>query len=564
MLPMIFFILLLTIPVSAETIILKSGTTLEGKIVEQADDHLKVDIHGVAISYYMDEIETIDGQQIILSKAEEIKKVPIDSADKDKAKPADPVVEEENTEDKGQIIDEVMLLSGMKTWLGQVPSRMDQILDGLAGNSTAEKADMEMIREIKNKVYGSGSMNEYFYQSLKNYYDAERFGRFADFLNTSLGKKITERGKTQVQMSDEGLKKEYEAFANEKPSEERLELVGGVIQVENLLRLELAGTGYSRVPTLIAMEPSVDTETLREDIAILVDEFSRSSRGIMDLLFPYQGFLCRNFSDQELREYIQHMLDPDIEYVREAIYQSVVETFAKMRNNFLLRVNLAADTNTEPGTNTKYGALSPEETLDQKRKQIQILTDQAMEHQLRGNLEGMQQSFQMAIGLMEQLLFLDPDDAGLCVSLGITYQMAHVRLGRAVVLLEKAVQLGTRIEQAHFTLGLIYLEWGELDRAEELFKQTLELNPEALGPDYNLGNVYRQKGQPDRAVEHLERAIKLDPEDEGAYGMLGLITAQQGKTDIAEKYLKEARRLGLDSDRIEQVADAIRKNKNAD
>lgn len=563
MLPMIFIILLLTIPVSAETIVLKSGTTLEGKIVEQIDDYIKVDIHGAVINYYIDEIATIDGRQINLSNAEEIKKVSVDSADQDMANPADTIVEEENAADKDQTIDEVVQLSGMKTWLGQLPWRMDQMLDGLIENSMAEKADVGMVRGIKNKVYGSDNINEYFYQSLKNYYDAERFKRFADFLNTPLGKKITERGKAQDQMSEEELKREYEAFAKEKPSEKRLELVGGVIEVTNLLRLEQTAGGYLRVPMLLAIKPSMDAETLREDIAILVDEFGWGARGAIDSLFPDQGFLCRNFSDQELQEYVQHMLDPDIEYVQEAIYQSVVEALAKMRNDLLLRVNLAADTTTESETNAKYGALSLEETLDHKRKQALILTQQAGEHQSQGNLEDMHQNYQKAIGLMEQLIFLDPDDAGLCVALGITYQMAHVRLGRAAVLLEKAIQLNTKIDQAYSTLGLIYLEWDKLDRAEELFKQTLELNPEALGPDYNLGNVYRQKGQLDRAVEHLERAIKLNPEDEGAYGMLGLISAQQNKVEISKKYLKESKRLGLDSDRVEQINKEIHKSKNA-
>ena len=75
MLPMIFIILLLTIPVSAETIVLKSGTTLEGKIVEQIDDYIKVDIHGAVINYYIDEIATIDGRQINLSTPKKLKSV---------------------------------------------------------------------------------------------------------------------------------------------------------------------------------------------------------------------------------------------------------------------------------------------------------------------------------------------------------------------------------------------------------------------------------------------------------------------------------------------------------
>jgi len=45
----------------AETIILKSGKTLEVKIVEKTDTYIKVDIDGISITYYLDEIENIDG-----------------------------------------------------------------------------------------------------------------------------------------------------------------------------------------------------------------------------------------------------------------------------------------------------------------------------------------------------------------------------------------------------------------------------------------------------------------------------------------------------------------------
>ena len=52
---------------------------------------------------------------------------------------------------RDQIIDEVVQLSGMKTWLGQLPWRMDQMLDGLIENSMAEKADVGMVRGSKTK-----------------------------------------------------------------------------------------------------------------------------------------------------------------------------------------------------------------------------------------------------------------------------------------------------------------------------------------------------------------------------------------------------------------------------
>ena len=52
--------LFLCFPCLADTIILKSGKTVEGKIVERTDTSIKVDIGGVALTYWMDQIQTIN------------------------------------------------------------------------------------------------------------------------------------------------------------------------------------------------------------------------------------------------------------------------------------------------------------------------------------------------------------------------------------------------------------------------------------------------------------------------------------------------------------------------
>ncbi|MDD5432426.1 MAG: trypsin-like peptidase domain-containing protein [Candidatus Omnitrophica bacterium] len=55
--------------VFAETIVLKSGKTVEGKIVERTDKYIKVDFYGVQVPYFLNDIKSIDGNSI--SKAKE-------------------------------------------------------------------------------------------------------------------------------------------------------------------------------------------------------------------------------------------------------------------------------------------------------------------------------------------------------------------------------------------------------------------------------------------------------------------------------------------------------------
>ncbi|MBU2103044.1 MAG: hypothetical protein ABH865_01830 [Candidatus Omnitrophota bacterium] len=61
-----FFIIFLLLPVAifAETITLKSGKTVEGMILEKTNDSLKIDIEGIPLTYYFDDIEAINGEKI--------------------------------------------------------------------------------------------------------------------------------------------------------------------------------------------------------------------------------------------------------------------------------------------------------------------------------------------------------------------------------------------------------------------------------------------------------------------------------------------------------------------
>lgn len=48
----------------AESITLKSGKIIEGKIIEKTDKYIKIDFYGVLMPFYFDEIESIDGAKL--------------------------------------------------------------------------------------------------------------------------------------------------------------------------------------------------------------------------------------------------------------------------------------------------------------------------------------------------------------------------------------------------------------------------------------------------------------------------------------------------------------------
>jgi len=55
--------------VFAETIVLKSGRTVEAKILKKTDNSIKVDVEGIPITYYLNEVESIDGNRINIASS---------------------------------------------------------------------------------------------------------------------------------------------------------------------------------------------------------------------------------------------------------------------------------------------------------------------------------------------------------------------------------------------------------------------------------------------------------------------------------------------------------------
>jgi hypothetical protein len=60
---LVLMFLFYALPVFAEKIALKSGKTVEGKIREKTNEKIKVDIDGIPVTYYFDQIVSIDGKK---------------------------------------------------------------------------------------------------------------------------------------------------------------------------------------------------------------------------------------------------------------------------------------------------------------------------------------------------------------------------------------------------------------------------------------------------------------------------------------------------------------------
>jgi len=139
---------------------------------------------------------------------------------------------------------------------------------------------------------------------------------------------------------------------------------------------------------------------------------------------------------------------------------------------------------------------------------------------------------------------MDPQDAFTQHDLGLCYR-AKNRMVDALAHLNKAVALKPSYTPARNSLGRVYLEVGELDKAIAIFK---EITKDALYatphfPLANLGLAYYKKGDYATALEYYHKALKLEPNFVFALHGLGSTYLAMNKGRLALDYLVKALRL---------------------
>ena len=94
--------------------------------------------------------------------------------------------------------------------------------------------------------------------------------------------------------------------------------------------------------------------------------------------------------------------------------------------------------------------------------------------------------------------------------------------------------------EAHYFLGKMYQEHGELSRARLAYRTVLRLDS-TNAKSYNaLGVLHERINRLDEAVSHFSSAIHYDPEYDHAYYNLGRVFYKQGRTEDATQAYQQA------------------------
>jgi len=74
----------------------------------------------------------------------------------------------------------------------------------------------------------------------------------------------------------------------------------------------------------------------------------------------------------------------------------------------------------------------------------------------------------------------------------------------------EAATINPRDSSAHYNLGLIHQQRGELDLARERFQRAIDIDAEELDAHYQLGRIARAQGRLSEAIGHFEQVVQRD------------------------------------------------------
>jgi protein O-GlcNAc transferase len=144
-----------------------------------------------------------------------------------------------------------------------------------------------------------------------------------------------------------------------------------------------------------------------------------------------------------------------------------------------------------------------------------------------------------AKSVCRQVYQLQPDRADILGLLGlIAIQVGHNQV--AEDLLRRAIAADPADASFHYNLGNICQNTGRLDEAIRCYQQALAIDPANADIRNNLGNALWSSGRVDEAVQSYQQALAIQPDYAEIHGNLANALRNQGRIDEAMRCYRHA------------------------
>ncbi len=154
---------------------------------------------------------------------------------------------------------------------------------------------------------------------------------------------------------------------------------------------------------------------------------------------------------------------------------------------------------------------------------------------LRGDRAGAEREWRAALAIKPK------NDIALS-NLGVIYKQ-EMRFPEAVEYFKRALSIDSKFTDAHLHLAETYLEMGMTESAERHLRATVTLSPLNIQGWNRLGELYLQRGEVAKAQEQFTKSVASDPNATGYHG-LGDVSLSRGNWEVAERDYQRA--LSLD------------------
>jgi tetratricopeptide (TPR) repeat protein len=125
-----------------------------------------------------------------------------------------------------------------------------------------------------------------------------------------------------------------------------------------------------------------------------------------------------------------------------------------------------------------------------------------------GNANYHSGNYEKALEFFQKSLQLDPDSGEAYENLAVTYN-SKGEIAKAIQYLQKAIGIDPYNASAYYNLGTIYGTKGDYKEEMECYQKALKVNPDYAEAHYNLAVVYYQMKQYDLAITHCDKAKNL-------------------------------------------------------
>jgi protein O-mannosyl-transferase len=126
-----------------------------------------------------------------------------------------------------------------------------------------------------------------------------------------------------------------------------------------------------------------------------------------------------------------------------------------------------------------------------------------------------------------------------CDSLGLAY-LQKGELDESILWFQKALQIHPDYFDAYNNLGVALMRKGQLDKAISCYQDAMKLLPYSAVIHLNLGCVLIRKGRVDEAITQFQQTLQIKPDYAEAHYNLGIALAQKGSVAEAIVHFQKA------------------------